>query len=133
MAIKPMATKPKPDIKIAQGGSMKGASGETITWKASNSIRLSVQTQDLDAAQQILSDAVTQVMGLVPNLHDLGHFTQDLEDYYVIQVSVSQPRRQDEMVSNGPQGRLEAEPLSLEDEDDDEEEEEEEGEDEEVH
>ena len=107
----------KPDIKIAQGGAMMGASGELITWKPSNSIRLSVQTRDLEAAQNILSAAVEQVVGLVPNLHDLDHFAGDLEDFYVVQVSVSQPRRQDEMVSGGSQGRLEAEPLSFEEDD----------------
>ena len=108
----------KPDIKIAQGGSMVGAAGELITWKASNSIRLSVQTTDLDAAQQILSAAVDQVLNLVPNLHDLDHFADDLENYYVVSVSVSQPRRQDDVVSGGSQSRLEATPLNLEDEDD---------------
>ena len=115
-------TKPKPDIKIAQGGEMIGASGELIRWKASNSIRLSVQTTDLDAAQQILSAAVEQVLNLVPNLHELSHFAEDLEDFYVVQVSVSQPRRQDEMVSGGSQGRLEAEPLSFEEDEEDEDE-----------
>ena len=113
----------KPDIKIAAGGQMVGASGELITWKASNSIRLSVQTCDLDNAQQILSAAVNQVLGLVPNLHNLEHFNDDLEPFYVVNVSVSQPRRPDDMVSVGPQGRLETEPLDLEDEDEDEEEE----------
>lgn len=112
-----MATKPKADIKIAQGGSMTGASGELITWKPSNSIRLSVKTRDLDAAQQILSAAVEQVIGLVPNLHHLDHFSGDLEDFYVVQVSVSQPRRQDDVVSGGSQGRLEAESLSFEEDD----------------
>ena len=106
----------KPDIKIAQGGQMVGASGELITWKPSNSIRLSVQTRDLNAAQQILSNAVEQIVALVPNLHDLEHFGDDLEPFYVVSVSVSQPRRPDDMVSAaGPQGRLEAVPLDLED------------------
>jgi hypothetical protein len=118
-----MAT--KPDIKIAQGGEMIGASGELIRWKASNSIRLSVQTQDLNAAQEILSSAVQQVLGLVPNLHDLDHFSDDLENFYVVQVSVSQPRRQDDMPSGGSQSRLEAQPLNLEDDEDDEDEDEE--------
>lgn len=112
----------KPDIKIAAGGSMVGASGELITWKPSNSIRLSVQTRDLQAAQEILSDAVKQVVNLVPNLHDLEHFEDDLESFYVVSVSVSQPRRPDDMVSAaGSQGRLEAVPLDIDDEDDEDE------------
>lgn len=109
----------KPDIKIAQGGEMIGASGELIRWKASNSIRLSVETTDLNSAQSILSAAVEQVLALVPNLHELDHFSHDLEDYYVVQVSVSQPRRQDDMPSGGSQGRLEATPLNLEDDEED--------------
>lgn len=114
-----MAT--KPDIKIAQGGEMVGAGGELIRWKASNSIRLSVETQNLEAAQEILSAAVDQVLALVPNLHDLDHFADDLENYYKVSVSVSQPRRQDDMPSGGSQSRLETTPLVLDLEDDDDE------------
>ena len=108
----------KPDIKIAQGGSMVGASGELITWKASNSIRLSVQTTNLSEANNILASAVDQVVSLTPNLHDLAHFSQDLESYYVVAISVSQPRRKDEATLGGPQSRLEVEPLDLEDDED---------------
>jgi len=111
----------KPDIKIAAGGEMIGASGELIRWKPSNSIRLSVQTRDLQAAQQILSDAVRRVVDLVPNLHDLEHFGDDLEPFYVVSVSVSQPRRPDDVVSGGSQSRLEAVPLDIDDEDDEDE------------
>ena len=111
----------KPDIKIAQGGEMVGAGGELVRWKASNSIRLAVQTCNLQAAQETLSAAVEQVVALVPNLHDLEHFSHDLEPFYVVSVSVSQPRRKDDMPSGGSQSRLEAQPLILEDDDDDEE------------
>ena len=109
----------KPDIKIAQGGSMVGASGELITWKASNSIRLSVDTQDLSSAQSILNSGVKQISDLIPHLQDLNHFAGDLENYYVVSISVSQPRRRDDMPSGGSQGRLEAEPLNLEEEEED--------------
>lgn len=107
----------KPDIKIAQGGEMIGASGELIRWKASNSIRLSVDTTDLSSAQSILNSAVEQISALIPHLHNLDHFSGDLENYYVVNVSVSQPRRQDDMPSGGSQSRLEAVPLDLEDDD----------------
>lgn len=110
----------KPDIKICRGGEMPGPSGELITWQASNSIRLSVETTNLEAAENILSDAAEQVAKLVPHLQPLNHYGSDLEPYYVVSVSVAQPRVKEEVVGSS-QSRLEAEPLALDLEDDEDE------------
>ncbi len=113
----------KPIIKIAPGGTMTGAAGEMVTWKANNSVRVSIQTTDLATASDVLSNAVAQVLGLVPSMYPLSYFEKtpwrgDLEDFYVINVSISQPRREEDPVIGGSQGRLETQPLDLEDEDD---------------
>ena len=81
----------KAAINIKPGGSMTDPSGTLVTWSPSNSVRVSLECGEVTEALVLeVANEVAKHAGLLRPLGDRDMV--ELEDFFVINVSISQPR-----------------------------------------
>ena len=109
----------KAAINIKPGGSMTDPSGTLVTWTASNSVRVSHECQTVTQEKVLqVAEEVAQHAGLLRPLDDPD--MNALQGHYVINVSISQPRPNDDSETTVSASLDTSSVESFEDEDEDE-------------
>lgn len=111
----------KCSINIKPGGSMTDPSGTLVTWSPSNSVRVSHECQHV--TEKLVMQVAQEVAKHAELLRDLDDddMRNLLMDYYVINVSISQPRPNDSQSTEVSASLVDTSSVeSFEDEDEDE-------------
>ena len=110
----------KAAINIKPGGSMTDPSGTLVTWSPSNSVRVSHECYEVSEALVLqVAQEVAKHASLLRDLDD-PDMKYSLQDFYLINVSISQPRP-DSNSTNEVSAQLDTSAVeSFEDEDSDE-------------